>query len=45
MFRSGWKGSEHLMELWVPLFPAGRLHQMAFKGPFQLKYLLDITIL
>jgi len=30
-------GSEHLMELWVSLFSAGGLDQMAFKGPFQLK--------
>jgi len=26
-----------LAELWVPLFIAGELYQMAFKGPFQLK--------
>ena len=32
---AGW-GSEHLMELWVSLLIAGQLHQMAFKGPFQL---------
>ena len=32
----GW-GSEHLMELWVSLFTAGELDQMALKGPFQLK--------
>jgi len=25
------------MELWVSLFTAGELDQMAFKGPFQLK--------
>ena len=34
--RSGWMGSEHLMELWVSPFTAGGLDQMAFKGPFQL---------
>ena len=34
--QAGW-GSEHLMELWVSLFTAGELDQMAFKGPFQLK--------
>ena len=26
-----------LMELWVSLFSAGELEQMAFRGPFQLK--------
>ena len=39
--RSGWRGSEHLMELWVSLFVAGELDQMAFKGPFQVKRLYD----
>ena len=34
-------GSEHLMELWVSLFIAGGLDQMAFKGPFQLKPFYD----
>jgi len=29
----GW-GSEHLMDLWVFLFIAGELDQMAFKEPF-----------
>ena len=35
--RSGWMGSELLMELWVSLFIAGGLDQRAFKGLFQLK--------
>ena len=35
--RSGWMGFEHLIELWVSLFIAEGLKQMAFKGPFQLK--------
>ena len=35
--RSGWMGSEHLMELWVSLFTAGGLDQLAFKVPFQLQ--------
>ena len=26
----------NLIELWMSLFTAGQLHQMAFKGPFQL---------
>ena len=32
----GWagQGPEHLMELWVFLFIAGELEQIAFKGPF-----------
>ena len=34
---SGWRGSEHLIELRVSLFAAGGLDQMAFKGPFQLR--------
>lgn len=25
------------MELWVPMFMAGELDQMALKGPFQMK--------
>jgi len=32
---SGWMGSEHLMELWVSLCIAGKLDQMAFRGPLQ----------
>jgi len=35
--RSGWRGSEHLVELWASLLIAGGLDQVAFKGPFQLK--------
>jgi len=35
------QGSEHLMELWVSLFIAGQLDQMAFKGSFQLKSFYD----
>ena len=35
------RGSEHLMELWVSLFSAGRLDWMAFWGPFQLKQFCD----
>ena len=35
--QSGWMGFEHLIELWVSLFIAEGLKQMAFKGPFQLK--------
>jgi len=31
------QGSELLMELWVPLFIAGELDQMTFKGHLQLK--------
>ena len=31
--RSGWMGSEHLMELWVSLFSLRGLEQMAFKVP------------
>jgi len=38
--QAGW-GSEHLMEVWVSLFTAGELDQMAFKGPFQLKQFYD----
>jgi len=34
--RSGWRGSEHLMELWVSLFSVGEADQMVFKHPFQL---------
>ena len=34
-------GSEHLMELQVSLFIAGELDQVAFKGPFQLKWFND----
>jgi len=30
-------GSDHLMELWLSLFVAGELNQMAFKGLFQLR--------
>ena len=33
------RSSEHLVELWVSLFIARELEQMAFKGPFQLKQL------
>ena len=33
--------AEHLMELWVSLFIAGELDQIAFKGPFQVKRLYD----
>jgi len=36
-------GSEHLMELWVPLLSAG--YQMSFKGPFQPKRFDDSMIL
>jgi len=43
--RSGWMGSEHLMELWVSVFTVGDLDQMAFKGPFQLKSFFDSLIL
>jgi len=39
--RSGWMGSEHLMELWVSLFSAGGLDNMALKSPFQLKLFYD----
>ena len=39
--RSGWMGSEYLMELWVSLFIAGSLNQMVFKAPFQLKQFYD----
>ena len=38
------QGSEHLMELWVSLFIAGPLDQMAFKGPFHLKLFSDSMI-
>ena len=34
--QAGW-GSEHLTELWVFLFTAGGLDQMAFTSPIQLK--------
>jgi len=34
--QAGWD-SEHLIGLWVFLFSAEELEQMAFKGPFQLK--------
>ena len=37
--QAGW-GSDHLMELWVPLFIAGGLDHRTFKGPFQLKTIL-----
>jgi len=35
------QGSELLMELWVPLFIAGELDQMPFKGHLQLKWFYD----
>jgi len=35
--RPGWMGSEHLMELQVSLFTAGKLDQMASNDPFQLR--------
>jgi len=38
-------GSDHLMELWLSLFVAGELNQMAFKGLFQLKQCYDSMIL
>jgi len=38
------RGSEHPMELWVSLFIAEGLDQMAFKGPFQLKQFCDPMI-
>jgi len=41
--RSGWRGSEHLMELWVSLFSAGGLEQIVFSGSFQLKRFYDST--
>ena len=36
------QSSEHLMELWVFLFIAGELDQMAFKCPFQLKCFMNL---
>ena len=39
--RSGWVGSQHLMELWVSLFVARELDQTAFKSPFQCKWFYD----
>jgi len=36
-------GFEHLMELWVSLFIAGEMDQMAFKDLFQLKQLYDLA--
>ena len=39
--RSGWTGSEHLMELCVSLLVAGELDQMAFKDLLQLKQFRD----
>ena len=39
--RPTWIGSEHLMELWVFLFVAEELDQVAFKGPFQLQAFCD----
>jgi len=38
-------GFEHLIELWVSLFIAGELDQMAFKGLFQLKQFHNSLIL
>ena len=34
----------NLIYLWVSLFTAGKLDQMAFKGPLQLKQFCDSTI-
>ena len=39
--RSGWMGSEYLMELYVSLFIAGELDQVTFKVPFQLEGFYD----
>ena len=39
--RSGWMGSEYLMELWVSLFIAGELGQMAIKAFLQLNWFSD----
>ena len=41
--KSGWRGSEHLMELQASLFIAEELDQMAFKGPFQLRQFYNST--
>jgi len=38
-------GSEHLMQLWVSLFTAGMLAQMALKGSLQLIRFYDFMIL
>jgi len=35
----------NLIYLWVPLFVAGGLDQMVFKGPFQLKLFCDSVLL
>ena len=43
--RSGWMGSEHLVELWVSLLIARRLDQMVFKSPFPLKRFNDSMIM
>ena len=40
---SGWRGSEHLVELWLSLFIAGEWGQMAFTGPFHLKLFYDCS--
>jgi len=34
--QAGW-GTEHSVELWIPLSIAGVLEQMTYKPPFQLK--------
>jgi len=43
--RSGWTGPEHLLELQVSLFTAGKWDWVAFKGPFQLKQFYGSAIL
>jgi len=42
--RSGWRGSEHLVELWVSLLSAGESGQMTSKGPFRLKRFYDAMV-
>lgn len=39
------RGFEHLLELWVSLFIAGQLDQVAFTCPFQLKGFFDSVVL
>lgn len=44
MWDQAGRNNEHMVELWVPLFIAGKWDQMAFKGLLQLKWLYDCMI-
>lgn len=39
-----WRHSQFMMELWVSLFVAKELAQMAYKDSFQLKQFYDLMI-